>query len=114
MQFILDFFEVIRQLGASVMMPIIIMIMGLVLRAGVGKSIRAGLTVGVGFIGLNLVIGALGSNLVPAITAIVSNYGLKLSTIDVGVAFSGCDRVCFPPSVWSSFRLAWSSTSLCY
>jgi PTS system galactitol-specific IIC component len=84
MQFILDFFEVIRQLGASVMMPIIIMIMGLVLRAGVGKSIRAGLTVGVGFIGLNLVIGALGSNLVPAITAIVSNYGLKLSTIDVG------------------------------
>lgn len=84
MQFILDFFEVIRQLGASVMMPIIIMIMGLILRAGVGKSIRAGLTVGVGFIGLNLVIGALGSNLVPAITAIVDNYGLTLSTIDVG------------------------------
>lgn len=84
MQFILDFFEVIRQLGASVMMPIIILVMGLVLGAGLGKSLRAGLTVGVGFIGLNLVIGALGSNLVPAITAIVSNYGLKLSIIDVG------------------------------
>ena len=84
MQFVLDFFEVIRQLGASVMMPIIILIMGLVLGAGLGKSLRAGLTVGVGFIGLNLVIGALGSNLVPAITAIVANYGLKLSIIDVG------------------------------
>lgn len=84
MGFILDFFEVIRGLGASVMMPIIIFVMGLILRAGVAKSARAGLTVGVGFIGLNLVIGALGDNLVPAINAIVENYGLSLSIIDVG------------------------------
>ena len=64
-------------LGSSVMMPII---MG----AKPGKAIRAGLTVGVGFIGLNLVIGMLGGNLGPAVQQMVTNYGLSLTVIDVG------------------------------
>lgn len=84
MEIILDFFNTIQGLGATVMMPIIIFLMGLILRAGFGKSLRAGLTVGVGFYGLNLVIGALGGSLVPAINQIVENYGLELSIIDVG------------------------------
>ena len=40
-------------MGATVMMPIIICVMGCILGAGFGKSLRAGLTVGIGFIGLN-------------------------------------------------------------
>ena len=47
----------IVDLGPQVMMPIIITIFGLILGAKFGKALRAGLTVGVGFIGLNLVIG---------------------------------------------------------
>lgn len=66
------------------MMPIIITIIGLVMGASFGKAFRAGLTVGVGFIGLNLVIGLLGSNLGPAVQQMVQNYGLSLSVIDVG------------------------------
>lgn len=71
-------------LGASVMMPIIITLIGLVMGAKFGKAFRAGLTVGVGFIGLNLVIGLLGDNLGPAVQQMVANYGLSLQVIDVG------------------------------
>ena len=52
----LGFFEFIQGLGVSVMMPIVLTVFGCILGAGFGKSLRAGLTVGVGFIGLNLLI----------------------------------------------------------
>jgi PTS system galactitol-specific IIC component len=66
------------------MMPIIIFVFGLVLGTEKGKALRAGLTVGVGFIGLNLVIGALGTNLGPAVEQMITRFGLSLSVIDVG------------------------------
>lgn len=82
---ILDFFSAIQGLGVSVMMPIIITILGTAIGTGFGKSLRAGLTVGVGFIGLNLVINSLlGTNLAPAVQQMVERYGLSLSVIDVG------------------------------
>lgn len=81
---ILSFFNFIQDLGATVMMPIIICIFGIALGTDKGKSLRAGLTVGVGFIGLNLVIGAMSSNLGPAVQLMVDRFGLSLSVIDVG------------------------------
>lgn len=41
-------------LGASVMMPIIFTIFALCLRVKIGKAIKSGLLIGIGFIGLNL------------------------------------------------------------
>lgn len=84
MSYILSFFNYIQSLGATVMMPIIICIFGIILGTEKGKSLRAGLTVGVGFIGLNLVIGALASNLGPAVQQMITRFGLHLSVIDVG------------------------------
>lgn len=81
---ILGFFSAIQGLGATVMMPIIIFVFGLILGTEKGKALRAGLTVGVGFIGLNLVIGALGTNLGPAVEQMITRFGLSLSVIDVG------------------------------
>ena len=81
---ILSVFKFISDLGVSVMMPIIMLIFGLVLGAPFGKSLRAGLTVGVGFIGLNLVTGLLGSSLAPAVQSMVTRYGLKLDAVDIG------------------------------
>lgn len=78
---ILDY---IVNLGAQVMMPIIITIFALLLGAKFGKSLRAGLTVGVGFVGLNMVIGLLGGNLGPAAQEMVKQLGLELTVIDVG------------------------------
>ena len=74
----------IVDLGPQVMMPIIITIFGLILGAKFGKALRAGLTVGVGFIGLNLVIGLLGGSLGPAAQQMVQRLGLNLTIIDVG------------------------------
>lgn len=85
MDAILSFFTFIQGLGVSVMMPIIITIIGTALGAGFGKSLKAGLTVGVGFIGLNLVINnVLGTSLAPAVEQMTTRFGLALNIIDVG------------------------------
>lgn len=41
--------QYIVDLGPSVMIPIIIFILGICLRQGVGKSLRAGISIGIGF-----------------------------------------------------------------
>ncbi|NBJ68142.1 MULTISPECIES: PTS transporter subunit IIC [Clostridia] len=80
----MDVLQWFVDLGASVMLPIIIFVFALVLGTKVSKAFRAGLTVGIGFIGINLVIGLLGDSLGPAAQAMVDNFGLELSVIDVG------------------------------
>ena len=78
MEALLAPFQFISDLGANVMMPIILTIFGCILGAGFGKSLRAGLTVGVGFIGLNLVIGQVfGGQLVPAVSEMCPYCGKK-------------------------------------
>ncbi|CAI9388218.1 PTS system galactitol-specific EIIC component [Bacillus sp. T2.9-1] len=76
--------DYIVNLGASVMMPIIFTIFALLLRVKVGKAIKSGLLVGVGFIGLNIVIALLTDNLGPAAEQMVQNFGLNLHVLDVG------------------------------
>ncbi|MFD1449062.1 PTS galactitol transporter subunit IIC [Oceanobacillus profundus] len=71
-------------LGASVMLPIIIFVFALVLGSKPGKAFKSGLTVGIGFVGLNLVIGLLTESLGPAAQSMVENFGFQLNTIDVG------------------------------
>ena len=81
----LGFFSFIQGLGVSVMKPIVLTILGCILGAGFGKSLRAGLTVGVGFIGLGLVINSLlGTTLSPAVQEMVNRFGLSLTVVDVG------------------------------
>ena len=84
MQAIIDVFSYINSLGASVMMPIILTIIGVVLGAKFGRALRGGLTVGIGFIGLNLVTGLMGENLAPAVQQMAQRFGLALSTVDIG------------------------------
>lgn len=71
-------------LGASVMLPILLFIFGIILGTKPAKAFKAGLTVGIGFVGLNLVIGLLTNSLGPASKAMVDNFGFQLGTIDVG------------------------------
>jgi PTS system galactitol-specific IIC component len=77
-------FDFITGFGPSVMMPIIITLLGLALGAKFGKALRAGITVGIGFIGINVIIGLLFRNFGPAVEAMVKNWGIKLTAIDVG------------------------------
>jgi PTS system galactitol-specific IIC component len=71
-------------LGTSVMMPIIFFIFAICLRVKFGKAIKAGLMVGVGFIGLNVITNLLTTSLAPAAKGMISNFGLHLNVIDVG------------------------------
>lgn len=71
-------------LGPSIVLPIIVFIFGLVLGAQPRKAFIAGVTVGIGFIGLNLIIDLLGGSLGPAAQQMVDRFGLNLTTIDVG------------------------------
>jgi len=80
----MDGFQWFVDLGANVMLPIIIFVFALVLGTKPAKAFRSGLLVGVGFIGLNLVIGLLTSSLGPAAQAMVERFGFSLNTIDVG------------------------------
>lgn len=81
---IVSVFSFISKLGATVMMPVIILVLGLLLGAPFGKSLRAGLTVGVGFVGLNLVVGLLCNNLGPAVQAIAKTFTNVPDAMDIG------------------------------
>lgn len=70
--------------GPTVFLPMLLFVFGLLLRLKPGRAFKSALTVGIGFIGLNLVIALLTDNLGPAAKAMVEHFGLSLKTIDVG------------------------------
>lgn len=70
--------------GPTVFLPMLLFVFALVLRIKPGRAFKTALTVGIGFIGLNLVINLLTDNLGPAAQAMVKNFHLSLTTIDVG------------------------------
>lgn len=74
----------ILAMGPTVMLPIIIFFFGLLLGAGVSKSFKSGVTIGIGFTGINLVIHLLTSELGPASRAMTERFGLSLDIIDIG------------------------------
>lgn len=80
-------------LGPSVLLPIILFFLALVFGAKPGKAIRSALMFGVGFIGLNLVIGLLSQNIGPVSKSMVERFGLQLDIIDVG--WPACASIAF-------------------
>ena len=80
----LELFQKFVDLGAIVVLPILIFIFGMILGTKAKKSFTSGIIVGVGFVGLNMVIDLLGNSLGPAAQQMVERFGLNLTTIDVG------------------------------
>lgn len=76
--------DYIMSLGASVMMPILFTIFGIILGLGVSKSLRAGISVGIGFVGLSVITKLLADNLGPAVNQMVDIYDLNLKVLDIG------------------------------
>jgi len=71
-------------LGAAVFLPAIMIILGLAMRMKPKKAIIAGLTLGIAFTGMNVVLSFMFGAISPAATAFVNNTGIKLTSIDVG------------------------------
>lgn len=80
----MDVVNYVVNLGPSLMMPLIIFAMAMFFRIPVGRAIRAAVTIGIGFIAINLVIGLLVETLSPATEAMVNNLGIQLNVLDVG------------------------------
>jgi len=84
MDFISEIFSYISGLGSYVMIPIMITIVGLVVRLKPLRALKAGITVGVGLIGLDLVLGLIWTNISPVANIFVDKFSLNLTTIDTG------------------------------
>ncbi|HEY89889.1 MAG TPA: PTS galactitol transporter subunit IIC [Thermoflexia bacterium] len=85
----------LQGLGPTVLLPIVIFTIGLILGAKAGRAFRSALTIGIAFVGINLVIGLLCGDLGGAAQAMVERLGVSLDVVDVGwpasaaIAFGG-------------------------
>lgn len=80
----MEILNYILNMGGSVVMPMIITIIGLIFGQKLSKALRSGMTIGIGLIGINLVVGLMGDNVSPAAQAMVERFGINLSVVDVG------------------------------
>jgi PTS system galactitol-specific IIC component len=80
----MEIIQTLINLGPAVMMPIIFFILALVFGVAIGKAFKAGMLVGIGFVGIGLVIGMLLESLGPATVAMVQKFGLNLTAVDPG------------------------------
>ena len=86
MEFIQSIFSTISGLGNYIMIPIMIFVVGLIVGCKLEKAVKAGLTVGIGLIGLDLVMGLVWTYISPVANLLVEKFGLNLTTIDTGWA----------------------------
>ncbi|MEZ0393501.1 MAG: PTS transporter subunit IIC [Desulfurococcaceae archaeon] len=77
-------FQTFMGLGASVAIPIVIFFIAVALKVPAGKAARSALTIGIGFVGINLVIGFFINTIAPVTRALVEISGIHLEAIDVG------------------------------
>jgi len=82
--FFSNIYNFLTGLGVSLLLPIIITILGLIFGQKLRTALRAGLTLGAGFISLNLVIGLLIGEMVPVVNTMVEATGSNLDILDVG------------------------------
>ncbi len=73
-------------LGAAIFLPVIMIILGLCMGMKVKKAITAGVTLGIAFTGMNVVLGFMFDAISPAAKALVEMTGIQLTAIDVGWA----------------------------
>ncbi|MCM3570409.1 PTS galactitol transporter subunit IIC [Neobacillus mesonae] len=84
MDSLLSGIQYVLNLGPTVILPIAILVIGLLFGTGFKNSFKSGITIGIGFVGVNLVIGVLVDNLGPAAQQMVERFGLHLTVMDAG------------------------------
>ena len=103
------FSEVMRyilDLGPTVMLPIVIIIFSKILGMKAGDCFKAGLHIGIGFVGIGLVIGLMLDSIGPAAKAMAENFDLNLHVVDVGWPGSS-------PMTWASSPIWPTRSWLC-
>ena len=74
----------LTDLGAAVVLPILITIFAVVLGQKFSRALRSGVLIGIGFIGIGLVIGLLVTQVSPVAQAMAKRFNVDLNVVDVG------------------------------
>ena len=88
MNVLLNFFQGFVNLGAAVMLPVVIAILGIFFKMKPGKAIKAGLLVGIGFQGLCIVVNLLTSTVQPVMDY-YEKMGSGYDVLEIGFAALG-------------------------
>lgn len=88
MDMLLSFFQGFINLGAAVMLPVVIAILGIFFKMKIGQAIKSGLLVGIGFQGLCLVVGLLTSTIQPVMDY-YEQMGSGYDVLEIGFAALG-------------------------
>lgn len=84
MNIVMDIFNFFIAAGPTVMLPVIITIIGMIFGLKIGRAFQSGLTLGIGFAGIKLILDFMTTNVGPAAKAMVERTGVKLDALDVG------------------------------
>jgi PTS system galactitol-specific IIC component len=76
--------SIVDTLGSTVLLPVFIFLFAVILGAKAGRAFRAAVTIGVAFIGINLVVGLMWGALAEVSQAMVTNAGISRDIVDVG------------------------------
>ncbi|MBB5182122.1 PTS transporter subunit IIC [Catenisphaera adipataccumulans] len=99
MDALLDFFQEFVNLGAAVLLPVVIAILGKFFRMKWGKAIKAGLMVGIGFQGLVLAVNLLIESVQPVMDY-YSALGKGYDVLEIGFAALGAAAWTVPFAVF--------------
>ena len=80
----MEFLQYIIDLGAAVMLPLVIFIIAVAFKVKVGKAFYSAVSIGIGFIGIGIIVDFMNAQIGPAAQAMAENFGLNLTVIDVG------------------------------
>jgi len=81
---VMNAFQWLLDAGAMVMLPVIITVVGLVFGLKLTSAFKSGLTLGIGFAGIRLILDFMMSHIGPASRAMVETIGIELDILDVG------------------------------
>lgn len=84
MDLIQSIVQYILDMGAPVFVPVIMIIVGLVVKMKFKDAFSSGVTLGVAFVGMSLIIGFMMGSIGPAAQQFVENTGIELNAIDGG------------------------------
>lgn len=80
----MEFLQYIIDLGAAVMLPLVIFVIALCFGVKVGKAFYSAISIGIGFVGIGIVVDFMNAQIGPAAQAMAENFGLNLTVIDLG------------------------------
>ncbi|GEB27759.1 Phosphotransferase system, galactitol-specific IIC component [Enterococcus casseliflavus] len=84
MNYVMNVFNFFIDAGPTVMLPVIITIIGMIFGLKISRAFKSGLTLGIGFAGIRLILDFMTTNVGPAARAMVERTGVQLDALDVG------------------------------